>query len=84
MRVEQEIVNKYTVTAGVLSYPVTFPLYEESDVSVVVSSDGGESERALTLGTDYSVSINEDNSGGTVTLVSGVVHLNFIHHIVIF
>lgn len=73
MRVEQEIVNKYTVTAGVLSYPVTFPLYEESDVSVVVSSDGGESESALTLGTDYSVSINEDNSGGTVTLVSGVV-----------
>ena len=73
MRVEQEIVNKYTVTAGVLSYTVTFPLYEESDVSVVVSSDGGESERALTLGTDYSVSINEDNSGGTVTLVSGVV-----------
>lgn len=73
MRVEQEIVNKYTVTAGVLSYPVTFPLYEESDVSVVVSSDGGESERALTLGTDYSVSINDDHSGGTVTLVSGVV-----------
>lgn len=72
MRTDQSIINRYTVTAGVLSYSVTFPLYAPGDVAVFLSVDGGATERTLTLGDDYSVTINAGQTGGTVTLKSGV------------
>lgn len=72
MRTDQSIINRYTVTAGVLSYPVTFPLYEQGDVQVMLSTDVGATERELELGDDYSVTINDGQTGGTVTLKSGV------------
>jgi hypothetical protein len=72
MRTDQSIINRYTVTAGVLSYSVTFPLYEQSDVQVMLSTDGGATERELALGDDYSVTINDGQTGGTVTLKNGV------------
>ena len=72
MRTDQSIINRYTVTAGVLSYSVTFPLYAPGDVAVFLSVDGGANERTLTLGDDYSVAINSNQTGGTVTLKSGV------------
>lgn len=72
MRTDQSIINRYTVTAGVLSYPVTFPLYSPGDVLVMLSTDGGDTERELSLNDDYSVSINGGQTGGTVTLQSGV------------
>ena len=73
MRTDQTIKNQYTVTSGVLKYSVTFPLYDATDVGVYLSKDGGNTERKLTLGTDYSVAINSSRTGGTVTLVPGVV-----------
>ena len=72
MRTDQSIINRYTVTAGVLSYSVTFPLFEPEDVLVMLSTDGGDTERELSLNDDYSVSINGGQTGGTVTLKSGV------------
>lgn len=72
MRTDQSIINRYTVTAGLLSYPVTFPLYASDDVLVMLSTDGGDTERELTFGDDYSVAINAGQTGGTVTLKSGV------------
>ncbi len=72
MRTEQSISNRYTVTAGVLAYSVTFPLYEAGDVTVFLSTDGGDTERQLSLGSDYSVAINSNMMGGTVTLKAGV------------
>lgn len=63
-------VAKYTVTAGVLTYPVPFHIYEAGDVLVLWSVDGGE-EHTLTLTQDYSVEIaSTDDGGGTVVLVA--------------
>ncbi len=64
--------KKYTVTSGVLSYSVPFPLYEKTDVSVVWSIGGG-AETTLTLDSDYSVDIADTGESGTVTLVEGRV-----------
>lgn len=72
MRTDQSIINRYTVTAGVLSYSVTFPLFAETDVQVVLSADGGQTERELKLYDEYSVTINDGQTGGTVTLKNGV------------
>lgn len=63
---------KYTVTEGVLTYAVPFPLYESTDVAVLWSLDGGE-EVTLTPDADYVVNMAEDGTGGTVTLVEGLV-----------
>lgn len=71
MRTEQTIRNSYVVTAGVTEYSVSFPLYEEGDVAVFLSRDGGESEERLALGTHYTVAINSGRNGGTVTLKAG-------------
>ena len=72
MRTDQSIINRYTVTVGVLSYSVTFPLFEQGDVLVLLSTDGGATEHELSLGDDYSVTINGSQTGGTVTLKNGV------------
>lgn len=77
MRTDQSIINRYTVTAGVLSYSVTFPLYERSDVAVYLGRHDG-SESLLVLDADYSVSINDNQTGGTVTLKSGVAQAGSI------
>lgn len=60
--------NKYTGNGSQLEYSVTFPFYTESDISVYVSINNVESK--LTLNTNYTVSINSDNSGGTVSFKS--------------
>ncbi|MBO6266683.1 MAG: hypothetical protein J6M06_00465, partial [Synergistaceae bacterium] len=72
MRTDQTIKNKYTVTAGVTSYSAQFPLYEDTDVAVYLSTDEGANERRLTLGTDYTVQRAADNKSGTVVLAAGV------------
>lgn len=68
----QTIKVRYRVTEGVLSYVVPFALYETSDVAVVWAEGEGE-ETALSLNQDYTVSINDERNGGTVTLVAGKV-----------
>ena len=74
MRTDQSIINRYTVTAGVLSYSVTFPLYERSDVAVYLGRHDG-SESLLVLDADYSVSINDNHTGGTVVLFDNVAEV---------
>lgn len=73
MRTDQTITNRYLVTAGVTRYSVTFPLYEDSDVAVYLSTDGGTTERLLTRGTEYGVERTGDpGQGGFITLTAGV------------
>ena len=57
--------NKYTGNGSLLEYPVTFPFSSDDNLSVYVSINAVEA--LYTLGTHYSVSINSDKSGGTVT-----------------
>lgn len=69
MITRKNTVKKYTVTAGVLSYNIPFPIYESGDVLAVWSADeNGRDEYTLTLGSDYGVTINSAGDGGTVTL----------------
>ena len=72
MLTSQTTVRTYTVTPGVLTFAVPFPVYESTDVVVLWSADGGE-EVTLTAGTDYAVSVNADGTGGSVTLEEGRV-----------
>ena len=59
------IINSYTGTGTTAEYAVTYPIYEETDIAVYVAVDGVEEQKAL--GTDYTVKVNADLSGGTVT-----------------
>ncbi|WP_337430839.1 tail fiber domain-containing protein [Bilophila sp.] len=69
MITRKQTVKKYTVTAGVLTYNIPFPIYESGDVLAVWSADeNGLDEYTLTLGSDYGVTINSAGDGGTVTL----------------
>ena len=60
--------NLYRGNGSTLSYPVTYPFYEAENLLVLVAV--GEVEETLSLGADYSVAINTDGSGGTVTVTS--------------
>ncbi len=60
--------NLYRGNGSILSYPVTYPFYEAENLLVLVAV--GEVEETLSLGADYSVAINTDGSGGTVTFTS--------------
>lgn len=60
--------NLYRGNGSTLSYPVTYPFYEAGNLLVLVAV--GEVEETLSLGVDYSVAINTDGSGGTVTFTS--------------
>lgn len=60
--------NLYRGNGSTLSYPVTYPFYEAENLLVLVAV--GEVEETLSLGADYSVAINMDGSGGTVTFTS--------------
>ncbi|EGW50303.1 hypothetical protein HMPREF1022_02676 [Desulfovibrio sp. 6_1_46AFAA] len=72
MIAQTSVVVRYIVTAGVLSYAVSFPIYSEKDVRVTFSTDG-RTETALVLGADYTVTVLS-SGGGTVTLNSaGIV-----------
>ena len=63
--------NKYTGNGSLLSYPVTFPFSSDDDLAVYVSIDDVETQ--YFLGTHYSVAVNSDNSGGTVTFVNATL-----------
>lgn len=72
MIAQTSVVVRYIVTAGVLSYAVSFPIYSEKDVRVTFSTDG-RTETALVPGADYTVAVLS-SGGGTVTLNSaGIV-----------
>lgn len=60
------VLVRYTVTAGVGSYAVPFPIYGQGDVRVTWSTDG-RTENVLRAGSDYSVSLLR-SGGGTVHL----------------
>lgn len=61
----EEVSNTYTGTGKTAEYAVTYHIYEDTDVAVYVAVDGVEEQKSL--GTDYTVKINSDFSGGTVT-----------------
>lgn len=74
MITRKQTVKKYTVTAGVMEYGVPFPIYEQSDVLLVWSVEHeGRKEHTLSIGTDYSVTINSSGNGGVVKLTQGRV-----------
>ena len=74
MITRKQTVKKYTITAGVMEYGVPFPIYEQSDVLLVWSVEHeGRKEHTLSIGTDYSVTINSSGNGGVVKLTQGRV-----------
>lgn len=70
----QKVLVRYTVTAGVLEYVVPFALYGTGDVNVYWAAAGDkETQTRLAPGTDYSVTVFRDMTGGKVTLADGKV-----------
>ena len=70
----QKVLVRYTVTAGVLEYAVPFALYGTGDVNVYWAAAGDrETQTRLAPGTDYSVTVFRDMTGGKVTLADGKV-----------
>lgn len=70
----QKVLVRYTVTAGVLEYAVPFALYGTGDVNVSWAAAGDtETQTTLAPGSDYSVTVFRDMTGGKVTLADGKV-----------
>ena len=70
----QKVLVRYTVTAGVLEYAVPFALYGTGDVNVSWAAAGDtETQTRLAPGSDYSVTVFRDMTGGKVTLADGKV-----------
>ncbi len=64
----------FTGDGSTTNFPFEFKVFSESQISVQ-SAEGDEAETTLTLGEDYSVTLNSDqdeNPGGTVTLASAL------------
>jgi len=59
----------YINDGSTTTYSFDFPVIEPTDIQVFVY-DLDNNKTQLTYGTDYEVSINSDNSGGTVTLTN--------------
>lgn len=60
---------------GTRYFSFDFKVFQETDVAVMVSSDGAAGETALVYGTDYSVELNADQDatpGGLVVLTSAL------------
>ena len=65
----QKVLVRYTVTTGVLEYSVPFALYGTGDVNVSWAAAGDtETQTRLAPGSDYSVTVFRDMTGGKVTL----------------
>ncbi|WP_448339881.1 hypothetical protein AB9L13_03065 [Desulfovibrio piger] len=70
----QKVLVRYTVTTGVLEYSVPFALYGTGDVNVSwVAAGDTETQTRLAPGSDYSVTVFRDMTGGKVTLADGKV-----------
>ena len=70
----QKVLVRYTVTTGVLEYSVPFALYGTGDVNVSWAAAGDtETQTRLAPGSDYSVTVFRDMTGGKVTLADGKV-----------
>ncbi len=70
----QKVLVRYTVTTGVLEYAVPFALYGTGDVNVSWAAAGDtETQTRLAPGSDYSVTVFRDMTGGKVTLADGKV-----------
>jgi microcystin-dependent protein len=58
------------------TFPFTFKVFQASDLEVVKLTVATNVETVLTLGTDFTASVNEDqnsNPGGTITLSAGAL-----------
>ncbi len=62
--------NDYTGTALVSAYPFTFPIYDPSEVEVVVADNNGNEFPPLVLGTDYSITGLTVPGTGTIQLIN--------------
>lgn len=65
-------------TAG-QAIPFTFPILEQTELTVIKRLIADGVETVLSLTTDFTVVINSDDSGGTVTLVSAIPSTYHIH-----
>lgn len=62
----------YEGDGTVTQFAFSFVVFQPSDIAVYSSTDGGDTESALTFEQDYTVALNSDQDnapGGTVTLV---------------
>jgi hypothetical protein len=62
--------NRYTGNGATSSYSFTFRIEEESDLLVTVRHPTTYAETTLTLTTDYTVSGEGEDAGGSITLVN--------------
>ena len=61
----------YEGDGTVTQFAFSFVVFQPSDIAVYSSTDGGDTESALTFEQDYTVALNSDQDnapGGTVTL----------------
>lgn len=66
----------FTGTGATATFPFTFKVFNTSDLEVVRLEVATTLETTLTLTTDYTVSLNQDqdaNPGGSITLVAGAL-----------
>lgn len=62
------------------TFPYTFKVFQASDLEVVKLTVATNVETVLTLGTDFTAVVNEDqnsNPGGTITLTAGALATGF-------
>ena len=64
----EKVNDTYTGDGTSTEYAVTYPFYEATDLSVYVSINGIEEQK--TLSSDYTVTVNDDHSGGYVIFQS--------------
>ena len=69
MITQDKTLDKYTADGTQVAFPVTYPIYAATDVTVTLGAADG-TETVLTLDTDYSVAISASGAGGTVTLAA--------------
>ena len=61
--------NDYTSNGSAVEYAFTFKILDQEDLEVIVTDLGGV-EDTLTLGTDYTVELDEDTGLGSITLTT--------------
>jgi hypothetical protein len=66
--------DRYTATAGQTVFDFTFPVGDESDLTVIQLVALTSAEIVLSLGTDYTVSIGEDSTGNITLLVGAAIN----------
>lgn len=64
--------DQYVATANQTDFDYNFPIFEDGDLVVATAPDENSEAEVLALNTDYTVSGEGNDTGGTVVLTTGV------------